>query len=295
MGLRVKARPARAADGRPEVPRERVLPIHRPEAREIVLNGEGFMSMRAIASVWLALVLAAATGLVSQAWAADPPAAKKAAVVPCDKTADAIRQQAPAARLALAQDAIKQKCQPLSPPIVSAITKSAWEDGSPLAMKDRLDLTIRATSAGYPEAETLTVVALEMGRWPDGKEIEFGDGAQLVQSLKPVLTPYRTHLLLDIYEQITVPSVRLAVVLALRGSKLNEALLPAIDACYKETGPTHEAGMTAAAAEPEKSPDPILARLLKSLPEGPFLNWAMTLAKDNSSPVVASAKKDRGL
>lgn len=246
---------------------------------------------RSIRCLTLGLTLAAALSAAGPwtVFAADAPA------VPCDQVEAKLRQTEPPRRLPIAETAIKMACQPLPPAILTAIRTGSWPDGGTIAPLGRVTLLIRATEARYAEAETLSVSILENGSWPDGSQIAFEDGANLIRGLKPALTRFRVRLLLDVYEQIRVPAVRQAVLQTLHGAPFEEALLPALDAVYDETGPVQVSGLTAIGEQPEKVAADVHARLLRTLPEGPLLSWAERLANAHPSPAVVAAKKERGL
>lgn len=214
---------------------------------------------------------------------------------PCDQAEAKIMQAQPNQRVPLAEGAIKASCRPIPAPILNVLRTGTWPDNAPIAPQGRITLLVRATEAAYAEAETLTVGMLENGAWPEGSQIAFDDGANLIRSLKPVLTRFRGRLLLDVYEQIRIPAVRQAVLHTLRGADFEEALLPALDAVYEETGPLQVSGLTTIAEEPEKVPAEVHARLIRKLPEGPLLAWAVRLANSHSSPAVQAARKERGI
>jgi hypothetical protein len=208
------------------------------------------------------LVLAlAASALI--AWTA--PAQVKQATVDCG------------ARVEVAHSILTQKCRPLPPGILSAFRAGTWEDGAALTPAERTALLAQATEAAYAEAETLTVALLETGNWPGAREINVEEGSRLVASLAPVLTRYRVRLLLDVYEQRSQELVRAAVVRALRGSELPEALLPALDASFQEPGALQAAAM--AQVGPAEKRAQLLARVRRELPAGPAHDWAMRLSE----------------
>lgn len=242
-----------------------------------------------LTGIGLVLVLT----LVGPATAAATAAAP--APIPCAKVSDAIVTASGSERVTVAIGAIERKCRPLPPMIDGALRSGEWNDKAPLASPDRTILLVRATEAAYPEAETLAVMLIETGNWPDGEPLELEAGAQVIRSLKGVLTTYRVRLLLDVFEQVKEPTVRQAVIQTLRASKAEEALLPALEAAYEEKGPVQETANTSVSEQPEKNPPALHARLIRTLPEGALLNWALRLANRHPSGPVAAAKKARGL
>ncbi len=242
-----------------------------------------------------AAVLAAPAAAQDRQSAPAQRAAEAAVSVPCDGMADALQRATPAARLGLARAAIRQDCRPLPAPILTALRDGKWADGAELDLLDRTALTAQAAGARYAEAESLSVLALESGSWPDGMTLTVESGAYLLRGLAPALTPYRVRLVLDIYEQKAVPPVRLAALETLRRSSRLEALLPALDANIFESGPVREAGLASLLEQEEKNPADVLARVIRELPDGPLLQWAARLASQYPSGSVAAAKKRRGL
>lgn len=218
-----------------------------------------------------------------------------AAAVPCAQVGAAISKAPEAERVNLVVSAIDRKCRPLPATVWAALRLGAWEDSTPLSPSERTVLLARGTAAAYPEAETLAVNVLERGSWPSGQPLGTDSGAQLIRALQDVLTPYRTHLLLDVFEQVKEAPVGQAVIQTLRGSKLEEALLPALEAAYDKTGPLQEAALGTLSAQSEKTPEALHARLIRKLPEGALLNWALRLAKSHPSDAVAAAMKARGI
>src|SRR5690606_37841563 len=142
----------------------------------------------------------------------------------------------------------------------------------------RVLLINTAIAKGRAEAESLAVRILENGSFPGGPEIEMATGAELVEGLAPALDEYRTGLMLDIYEQVEDATVCNAVIRALRNSDRPEAILPALDAYWNTPQAKAEAQATFS-EEPEKEPDAILARVIKTLPEGPALDWALRISE----------------
>jgi hypothetical protein len=217
------------------------------------------------------------------------------AAIPCAQVPAAISKAPETERAGLVLAAIDRKCRPLPAVVLAALRSGVWEDDAALSVGGRTGLLAQATAAAYPEAETLAVSLIETGAWPNGQPLSTEAGAQLIRAFKDVLTSYRTGLFLDVFEQVKEPTVRKAVIQTLRDSKLDEALLPALAAAYEETGPVQEAAMSSIAAQPEKTPPALHARLIRKLPKGAFLDWALRLAKDHPSDPVAAAKKDRGI
>jgi uncharacterized protein YeaC (DUF1315 family) len=191
--------------------------------------------------------------------------------------------------------AIDRKCRPLPAVVLAALRSGAWDDSAALSPPDRVVILAQATAAAFPEAETLAVKLIETGTWPDGRPLQAESGTQLIRAFKGVLTTYRTHLLLDVFEQVKEPSVRQAVLQTLRDSKLDEAALPALEAAYEETGPVQTIAISSIAAQPEKTPPALHARLIRKLPKGALLDWAVRLADRHPSDPVAAAKKARGI
>jgi hypothetical protein len=217
------------------------------------------------------------------------------AAIPCAQVSAAISKAPETERAGLVLAAIDRKCHPLPAVVLTALRSGAWEDSAALSPGGRIGLLAQATAAAYPEAETLAVKLIETGTWPSGQPLTTEAGAQLIRSFKGVLTTYRTRLLLDVFEQVKEPTVRQAVIQTLRDSKLDEALLPALAAAYETTGPVQDAALSSIAAQPEKTPAELHARLIRKLPKGAFLDWALRLAKDHPSDPVAAAKKAGGI
>jgi hypothetical protein len=255
------------------------------------------MSIRSLAPAILVAGLAGAglvlgLALVGPAFAAgdDNPAA-----IPCAQVPAAISKAPEAERVGLVLAAIDRKCHPLPAVVLAALRSGAWDDSAALSPSDRTLLLVQATAAAYPEAETLAVKLIEAGAWPNGQPLHAESGTQVIRAFKGMLTTYRTHLLLDVFEQVKEPSVRQAVIQALRDAKLDEALLPALEAAYEETGPVQAAAISSIAAQPEKTPPALHARLIRKLPKGALLDWAVRLADRHPSDPVAAAKKARGI
>ncbi len=253
------------------------------------------MSMRFIASAPLRGGLVATCLFLSLVLLSLGTDAAVGATVPCAEVPAAISKATGPERAGLVISAIEHKCRPLPAVVVTALRDGKWEDGLALSAAERTILLAQATEAKYSEAETLAVSLIESGVWPDEQPLATESGVQLIRALTGVLTPYRVHLLLDVFEQVQEVGVRQAVVLSLRGSRLDEALLPALEAAYEAAGTLQEAGTASIAAQPEKTPPQLHARLIRSLPEGPLLNWALGLADRHDSDAVKAAKKARGL
>jgi hypothetical protein len=215
--------------------------------------------------------------------------------VPCESVAEAILRAEGTERIDLSQSAIRRGCRPVPAPIWSAIRFGRWTDDRGIDAHDRSVLLGLMASARYPEAETLSVELLQDGHWPDGTPLGLQQGSLLIQGLKPGLTPYRVHLLLDIYEQQSEPFVRVAVLQALSGSDRPEALLPALDACLADSGQARSVALGIISAQPEKTTEGVLARLIRDLPDGPTLTWARQLGERHPSAAINTALKKRGL
>jgi hypothetical protein len=241
-----------------------------------------------VAGAGLVVLLSLATPLALAA-------GDKPAPTPCDQVDDAIKNAPGPMKAAVAAAAIDRKCVPLPAGILAALRGGQWAGPELVEPGDRVAVLVRAAEAHYAEAESLAVQVLEAGAWPDGAPLGFEPGAIVIRSLKGAMNRYRTHLCLDVYEQVKEPIVRQAVIQALRGSTLDEALLPAVEAALEESGTLHEAGITSIADQPEKTPPLVLARLVRKLPEGPLLNWALRLSNRYPSSPVAAAKKERGI
>jgi hypothetical protein len=255
------------------------------------------MSIRSLAPTTLVAGLAG-TGLVLALALAGPAftaGSDKPAAIPCAEVPAAIGNAAQPDRVGLILAAIDHKCRPLPAVAVAALRSGKWDDGAELSPSDRTILLVQATEAAYPEAETLAVRLLESGIWPNAQPLSADAGTQIVRALKGVLTTYRVHLLLDVFEQVQDPPVRQAVIQALRGSKLDEAMLPALEAAYEDSGEVQEAGSTSISAQPEKTPPELHARLIRKLPEGALLDWAIRLSERHASGPVIAAKKARGI
>lgn len=229
------------------------------------------MSRKSCIAIGALVATAAGILLATAATAQVPPKD-----LDCAQASDALRRAAAKDRFTLAVTILEQKCRPLPAGILSALRAGVWEDGATVPGEDRMSLLTRGTQAAYAEAETLTVALLEAGHWPDGHELSIEDGSRLIASLAPVLNPYRTRLLLDVYEQVPATLVRIAVIRALHGAALPEAILPALDASFLETGPLQATGMWELGTTEKR--DLALARLLRELPAGPALEWAKRLS-----------------
>jgi hypothetical protein len=254
------------------------------------------MSIRSIAPAILVAGLVG-TGLVLALALAGPVLAAGDDVptpIPCAQVPAAISKAAPPDRVGLVLAAIDRKCHPLPAIVMAALRSAKWDDGAELSLSDRTTLLAQATGATYPEAETLAVKLLETGLWPDQTPLATETGTQVIRALKNVLTTYRVHLLLDVYEQVKEPNVQQAVIQSLAASKLDEALLPALEAAYEETGPLQDAGTASIAAQPEKTAPELHARLIRKLPKGVLLEWALNLADRHPSSPVTAARKARG-
>lgn len=204
--------------------------------------------------------------------------------------------EVPAAeRFDLARSAIEGNCRPLSEPILSALRKGSWLDGKEVGFEHRLSLLDLAVSGHHAEAESLAVKILENGQWPDGRALDLETGGRIIKSMRSVLTPYRVRLLLDVYDQISQEHVRLNVLQTLRASNEEAALLPALDSFWSGSHSLQQAALANLGDQPDPMPDVVLGRLIRNLPEGPLLNWALRMANQHPSSQVAAARRDRGL
>jgi hypothetical protein len=214
--------------------------------------------------------------------------------VPCEAVADAILQGEDGRRIDLSESAIRRGCRPVPAPTWSAVRYGRWTDERAIDARDRSALLGLMAAARYPEAETLAVELLQNGRWPEGSSLDLQQGSLLIQGLKSDLTKYRIHLLLDIYEQQREPVVRMAVLQSLSNSNDPEALIPAVDACLADSGQVRSVALGVISAQPEKTAEGVLARLIGDLPDGPTLAWARNLGQQHPSEAVSSALKKRG-
>ncbi|MCA9729011.1 MAG: hypothetical protein KC729_15065 [Candidatus Eisenbacteria bacterium] len=210
---------------------------------------------------------------------------------PCND--DAILQTGIKVRLEKALELVRGGCMTIPGPIWTVVQKGSYSDGNTVSINNRILLIDTAIAAGYVEAESLAVSALEGGKFPDGTELAPDTGAALLEGLGPALTPYRIGLLLDVYEQVNAAVVRDAVIRTLRNSDRPEALLPALDASWRSKASGPEARKTFA-EQPEKTPDAILARVIGNLPEGPALDWAIDLAQSEKGELSMKAAQARG-
>jgi hypothetical protein len=196
-------------------------------------------------------------------------------------------------RLEEALELIRGKCMTVPGPIWTVIQKGVWPDELHYAANDRVLLINTAIAAGYADAESLAVRALETGELPTGPALEPPTGAMLLEGLAPALTDYRIGLLLDIYEQVPHIEVRSAVVRTLRNANGPEALLPALDANYARRASVAEARLTFS-EQPDKEPQAILIRVIETLPDGPALDWAVRLADEFELEEAQKAARARG-
>ena len=222
------------------------------------------------------------------------PVPRDSLAVSCDKMADALLKADAAGRSILAHQAITRPCRPIPMPLWSAIRFGKWEDSQPLDAEARGDLLALMVQNRYPEAETLAVSLLETGRWPENLPMTQAQAGKIVLGLKPALTRYRIGLLLDIYEQVPEQYIRFSVLQALDGSDRPEALLPAVDACWNDSSTVRLKALSTVAAQKEKTPDRLLARLINTLPDGPMLQWAERLGARHPSAEVSDAMRKRG-
>ncbi|MEZ4649944.1 MAG: hypothetical protein R3E97_14375 [Candidatus Eisenbacteria bacterium] len=215
------------------------------------------------------------------------------AAVPCDQAAQVLQAAPGPQRMATATEILKSDCQPLLPEIATAIRTAHWADSAPLSADQRISLLHTAIAEGYGAAAEVAVQVLEKGAWPDGTALDPGVGAQVVEALAPALDRYRVLLLLDVYEQVQVPAVSLAVVKTLEAAKEPEALLPALDASWNGKGEVQVAASKMITAQPEKTPAAVLLRLAKTLPKGPALDWVGRLGAQRNLKDVADAIANR--
>jgi hypothetical protein len=259
------------------------------------------MRTKRILAILCILTLAAAAPLAAQARTKKeggrpaPSPAGTAASSACAEAAKKLQQAPPAERPAAAMAAMDKRCRPLPEALWTALRDGVWPDKLPLSAVDRDTLLVLAERNGYSEADTMAVALIERGRWPDGSELSLNTGAELIRFLGPTLTTYRVRLLLDVFEQKPSDFVRLAVLQALSESKLDEALLPALEAYWEGQGVMQQMAFRTISGQVEKTPDGTLARLVRKLPQGPLLNWAARMAKSHPSAPVDLAKKARGL
>jgi uncharacterized protein YeaC (DUF1315 family) len=241
-----------------------------------------------------ALFLGAACGRAGAAGAERQPVPKPAQFA-CDHADEAIKAASFSERVNMAVAAIQQPCRPLPGSITGALRQGKWPDGAGVKIQERETLMIEALKGRFPEAETLAVSLLEQGSWPDGAEFTLQEGADVIRNLGGGLTPYRVHLLLDIWEQKPDDYVRWAVLDVLRNSTLDEARLPALDAVWNSKDALQKLGQDEIAVQPEKTADGVLARVIKNLPQGSMLQWALRLAGSHPGELSKAAKQARGL
>lgn len=213
------------------------------------------------------------------------------AQVPCENAAETLQRAAVPHRVSTAMEILKSNCRPLLPEIRTALESQRWSDKVVLVPEHRLQLLNLAVAQGYEEAAAISVQVLETGTWPDGESITPAVGAEIVRGLRPALDQYRTLLLLDVYEQVQVPEVRLAVVQTLRDGVAPMALLPVLDAYWSGSGEVQVAAAEIIAAQPEKKAGEVLTRVAKELPEGPVLAWARRLAEAHNIKAASEAAR----
>lgn len=242
-------------------------------------------------SIWILIVLGAPPLSAQEATEAGGGPAD----IPCAEADAAVAKATGTARLDLARTLLERPCQPMPGAIQDAINAGTWPGGGKVTPKERLALLEVAVAHGYAEAETLTVRILETGGWPDGSGITLEDGILAIRALAPAMTRYRTRLLLDIHEQHTAAPVRVAVLETLRKAPYDEALLPALESYWQGSGTVQAAGMKTVGDQPEGTASDVLARLIRNLPSGPLLDWAVRLARTHPGEAVTAALKERGL
>lgn len=215
------------------------------------------------------------------------------ATVSCETAAATLEAAPLPQRMEVALAIVAARCQPLPHEISEAMKTRRWADRAPLWSGDRVSLLTAAVAQGYEEAIALSVSVLESGAWGQGEPLDPVEGAGVIEGLAPALDSYRTLLLLDVYEQVAVPEVRLAVVRALRQGPGPEALLPALDAYWNETGEIKALAAEVIAAQPEKTAEAVLTRVARQLQPGAVLSWAARLGKTHGVPAaVEAAQRD---
>ncbi len=221
--------------------------------------------------------------------------ASQAPPATCETLSARLNSGDSAARLTAAEELLRQNCHPVPPAIVSALREGRWDAGTEIVPSDRARLASVGMQYRFAGAETLAVAALEEGQWPDGEMLDISSGAVLLRGLKYALTPYRVNLLLDIYDQREHPLVRSSVIQALDGATAPEALLPVLDAYFHEEAATQAAAIEVLSKQPEGAPTEVLARVIRHLPKGRALEWAVRLAREHPTPQLDAAVKERGL
>jgi len=246
--------------------------------------------------LFISLLIAATASAQGTAAAgtAEKPA-EAGSPVPCPELLQQAAQAPAEKRVPAYADAMSKRCRPLPAAFWTALRDGQWAEGEAIASHDRAMLLTLAMREKYADAETLVVRTVEYGRWPDGSDIPLAQGGELVRSLAFALTPYRVRLLLDVYEQVPKDFVRLAVVQTLASSNLDAAMLPVLDAYLEGKGSPAQAARGILISQPEKQPAGVLARLIRKLPQGPLLDWAVQLAEKHPSEPVDQARKERGV
>lgn len=242
------------------------------------------------------MILAIAGLLAGSALAQEPRSHKpQQAPIPCDQEYDLVLSKSGPQRVLAARSALIRDCPAVTSMIVAAIEDNTWPDGESFTGLNRSTLLGAAVRAGHADAETLAVRVLETGMWSPKQSIQVKEGVAIIQDLQPALTPYRTRLLLDIFEQVNDEDVQIAVVRALRGSSLPEALLPALDAYWNYGGRLHDEAAKSIEFQPENDAGLELARVIRALSGGPSLSWAARLAEtDNIAPAQEALREKRG-
>lgn len=214
------------------------------------------------------------------------------ASVPCDKAAETLRSAPAPQRLNTALDILKSQCQPLLPEILTAMRTRRWADQAPILPADRVVLLNAGIAQGYEDATAVSVSVLETGSWPGDEPLDAALGAKLAEGLGPVLDEYRVLLLLDIYEQVGLPEVRMGVLRALRQGSGPATLVPALDAYWSGSGEIQVLAAEIIAAQPEKKADAVLTRVAGELSDGAVLEWVARLANAHGvQAAVAAAKR----
>ncbi len=225
--------------------------------------------------------------------------AETAPPTPCAGADAYLAKQTGEARGKAAVLYLQAGCRPTPTSVTSVLRMGRWLDGSATSHATRVDLLTASIAARGPETDSLAVTLLETGRWPDGALLEIQDGARVVSALAPALTPYRSRLLLDIFEQSKNETVKLAAIQTLERAKEPWALLPAIHAVLMQpntplwTAGAHAIGLKHANVEAA------LVDVILSAPEGAILDWAANLAdlrleEGKKDPALVDALYRRG-
>lgn len=218
--------------------------------------------------------------------------AETAPPTPCAEADAHLAKQTGEARAKVAALYLQAGCRPIPSAVTSVLRMGRWLDGSATSHATRVDLLTAAIAARAPETDSLAVTLLETGRWPNGAELEMHDGARVVSSLRPALTPYRSRLLLDIFEQTKNETVDLAVIQTLEHAEEPWALLPAIQVVLIQTNtPLFTAAARSIGVKQHDNVEAALVAAILSAPEGAILDWAANLADTR----LEEGKKDPAL